>query len=133
MSCDNSYANTVQTYAIKTPFCELNAPSVCPYSSVAACESQCGSNQNQPCYDNCCTIASRAACEATVTANYGNRGSSYFSCMGFEGNLGNCVEQMEICPAAHGRYAECNTMYEGLDNADARNTCITNSGINQCV
>lgn len=128
MSCDNSYANTVQTYAIKTPFCEQNAPAVCPYASVAYCQSRPPSE-----YDACCLSASRSACEATVTANYGNRGSSYFSCMGLEGNLGNCVEQMEICPAAHGRYAECNTMYEGLDNADARNTCITNSGINQCV
>src|SRR5690349_9427947 len=75
MSCDNAYANTVQTYAIRTPYCEQNAPSYCPnQSQEATCQSNCSQNPNPTaCYDSCCLAASRTACEATVTANYGNR------------------------------------------------------------
>src|SRR5690606_5492948 len=96
MACDNSYAGTAQLYAIRTPHCVQTAPSTCP----PAAEEFCASLPPWD-YAGCCLAASRAACEATISTNYDNRGSSYFSCMGFEGNLGNCVEQMDICTDAY--------------------------------
>ncbi len=128
-TCDNSYSNTAGQYAIRQAYCVQNAPAECP----AAAEPSCAALPSSE-YANCCLASSRSACEATISANYENRGSSYFSCMGFEGNFGNCIEQVaDFCLEAQGRVSTCNSIYEGLDNSEARSTCIANSGINQCV
>lgn len=132
-SCDNSYSETSQQYALRVSYCELNAPSVCPdQSSATLCGDSC--NGNQQCFDTCCLAASRSACQATLTMNYNNRGSSYFSCMGLGGNFGNCIEQVaDFCVEAQNRVSICNAMYEGLENSEARSTCVANSGIDHCV
>lgn len=128
-TCDNGYSNTAQQYAIRVSYCEQNAPATCPPAAEPGCAALPPSE-----YATCCLAASRAACEATVSANYDNRGSAYFTCLGIgEGNLGNCIEQIDICPAAHDRAAMCNLIYEESEDWDARNTCLANSGINQCV
>jgi len=129
MSCDNSYANTAQQYAIREQYCWMNAPSTCPNAQT---EIFCAANPST--YTSCCMAASLAACDANITSTYDNRGSSYSSCMGIEGNFGNCIEQVaDFCLDAQNRVSVCLSVYDGEDNSEARSTCIANSGINQCV
>ena len=133
-SCDNAYGNTAQQYTVRSSYCEQTAPSACPSAAQAGCA------LNPSTYATCCEAASRAACEATITTTYDNRGSSYFSCMGMGntgfggGNFSICVEQVAgFCLEAQGRVTVCNAIYSGEDDADAKSVCLANSGIDQCL
>jgi hypothetical protein len=138
-TCDTAYSNTASQYSNRTSYCVANAPSTCPAISESTCDflaiGHCANDPNpQACYDldyaACCKSASEAACEATLAANYNNRGNSYFSCMGFEGNFGNCIEEVaDFCLDAQNRVSECSSIYPGFENSSARSTCIANSGI----
>lgn len=119
-NCDNNYSATLTTHYYSPQTCAATAQNSCQHHPPGT-----------PAY-NSCYNAAYTACIAQDQQNYDNRGSSYGSCLGFEGNGGNCVEQLESCDPARDRASACNGLYAGSEDGEALSTCLNNSGIYQC-
>lgn len=147
-NCDNAYSTTRNNFQSMGTYCATNTASNCSVTAATYCtniaNTTCSSSSNpQQCfataYNSCylsqyqsCYTGNMIECQNNVTSSYNNRGSSYSSCLGMEGNFGNCVQTVDFCPNAQSRANECLALYQGLDDYDAYSTCLANSGINQC-
>lgn len=112
MGCDGAYVNTKSTYADGDNYCENNAANTCSATANTYCTNQanssCTGNPNpQQCFNNAynscylpqyqnCHTSTKVQCLQNLQTAYNNRGNSYQSCLGFEGNYGNCVEELEF-------------------------------------
>lgn len=147
-ACDGAYSNTVTTYH-DSSYCTTRSASECSEIANSYCSSQaattCSGNSNyQSCYNNAytschgaaygnCFNTHNSACLSDNESSYNNRSNNYASCLGVEGNLGNCIEQMQNgCDAAQSRVYVCAAVYADSEDADAYWTCRSNSGIDQC-
>lgn len=146
--CDNAYSNTVYTFNNINGHCLNNASTVCSASAHSFCQQQantaCQGNPDPQCYNNSyngcymsqyqsCHTQTIIQCQTNVENAYNNRGNAYGSCLGFEGNYGNCIEQLDgECSLARDRALACANTFSGEDDWDAKNTCILNSGIHLC-
>lgn len=148
-TCDNAYSNTVSNHTMINNYCDTNTASNCSATAHSYCDAQansaCSSSPTpQTCYNqsynNCymsqyqsCHTTTQQQCYDNVNNAYDNRGNAYASCMGFEGNGGNCIEQMDQCDIARQRRDQCNLSYnQDPDYYDGYYTCLANSGIWQC-
>lgn len=149
MGCDGGYFNTKYQYQDRTGYCTNTAAGACSSSTQASCNTHatnacssdpdpvacynyayntCYSTQYPACYD-----ATEYNCLLSITNTYNNRGNAYSSCLGMEGNYGNCVEEVEFsCSEAQSRSAACLSAYADSEDYSAYSTCVANSGINQC-
>jgi len=118
--CDNSYASTQTSHFYAQQTCTTLAQNNCQQYQIGS-----------PAYSSCFDTALNA-CILQDQQNYDNRGSSYGTCLGIEGNGNNCIEQLESCDPARDRAAACNGVYFGSEDGDALTTCLNNSGFNQC-
>lgn len=149
MGCDGAYVNTKNLYMDRGYYCANNAATTCSTSANTFCTAQAtnscsGHPDPQQCYNsaysNCylsqyqsCHTSTEVQCLQNVENAYNGRGNSYFSCLGIEGNYGNCVEEVEFsCVEAQNRAAACYSVYSGIDDGEASATCRANSGIDQC-
>ena len=149
MSCDNAYSNNINQHADINNYCANNSASNCSATAGNYCSGQasttCASDPNYSmCYNNSysscylpayqsCHTETELECRDNVDTAYNNRGSAYASCLGFEGNANNCVEQIAgFCQEANNRAAICSNLYSGSEDYDAYYTCRANSGIDQC-
>ncbi|MCW5962159.1 MAG: hypothetical protein KIS76_18510 [Pyrinomonadaceae bacterium] len=147
MACDNGYSNTLNQYANQSNYCSTNSANNCSAIANSYCSQQantsCSGNPDPACYNNAynscympyyqsCYTNDYNTCINNVNSAYSNRGNAYGSCLGFEGNGGNCIEEMDECEIARDRVSACNSLYVGIENSDALNTCLNNSGISQC-
>lgn len=146
--CDSAYSTTLYTYHTRVNYCDNNASTVCSAIAHNYCHQQatgaCQGNSNPSCYNSSyngcymsqyqsCHTQTNAQCHDNVGNAYNNRGNAYGSCLGIEGNYGNCIEQLDgECTTARGRAQACNDLYPGLENMEARATCILNSGVDRC-
>lgn len=146
--CDNAYSNTVYTYNNMNAYCSNNAANICSASANSYCSQQattaCQGNPDPQCYTNSyngcylsqyqsCHTQTTTQCATNVQNAYNNRGNSYGSCLGIEGNFGNCIEQVDGgCLLAQDRVTACYATYTGSEDGDALQLCILNSGIGQC-
>lgn len=124
-TCDNNYSNTFTAHYF--------APQTCASTAQNSCQQH---PQGSSAY-NSCYATYNSSCITQDQQNYNNRGSAYGSCIGIEGNIGNCVEQLQFtCDDARFRAATCDNLYGygNGENADgeAYSACINNSGIGQC-
>ncbi len=147
MNCDTAYSNTLTQYDLSPTTCANSATTACTADANTYCLAQATSQCNGDpvcentvftgCYSgryNSCYSAANTSCMANAQTAYNNRGTAYGSCLGIEGNFGNCIEQVDGgCMLAQDRVATCAALYQGIDNYDAYSTCITASGINRCV
>jgi hypothetical protein len=139
-TCDGAYSNTRYLQATSSTYCASNSAATCSVTSSSYCSSQasttCANNPNpSTCYNNAynncytpqyqtCHTQTQADCVDNINTAYDNRGSDYGSCMGIEGNLGNCIEQMEdVCTDAINRAYSCATIYGDPEDADAYSAC----------
>ena len=120
-SCDNNYASTQTAH--------YYAPQTCANTAQNSCQQyQPGTPAYDACYDPIYN-----SCRTQDNQNYNNRGSSYGSCIGIEGNASNCIEQLaDGCDRARDRASACYYLYPNSDDADAYSTCLNDSGIGQC-
>lgn len=146
--CDGAYGATSSNYATRHDQCDNSAQISCAQSTQSTCSAHantvCGSNSGSQCwgtaYNSCyqstfqtCYTGTYNSCSNERVDSYAARYNNYSSCLGFEGDLGNCIEQMEDgCTAAQNRLYVCGAMYSGPDDGDAYQICRTASGINRC-
>jgi len=148
-TCDGAYSNTKNTYSDRSNYCSDNASNTCSSSSSAFCTTQannaCSNDPNpQQCFNNqynSCYLSQYQSCHTQTTADcltnvqnaYDNRNNSYSTCLGIEGNYGNCVEELAFsCVDAQNRASDCYTVFGESDDGGAQSTCRTNSGVDNC-
>ena len=149
MGCDGAYLNTRYLYLDGNNYCTNNAATTCSATANTFCTTQastsCTNDPNpQQCqntaYNNCypsqyqsCHTTTTIECLDNLLQAYNNRGNAYQTCLGFEGNYGNCIEEVEFsCVEAQSRASACNSVYADADDGSAQATCRANSGIDQC-
>ncbi len=120
-SCDSAYSDT--------RYAHIYAPDTCAVSSQNSCQQHA---PGTPDY-NACYIPAYNACIAADQTRFDDRGSTYSTCTGSEGNAGNCIEKPQgFCDDARSRAATCSSLYYKTEDSDAYTTCYNNSGIGQC-
>lgn len=149
MGCDGAYFNTKNLYQDRSTYCDNTAAQSCVISVGNTCNSAANTNcandaDPQVCaqlyYATCyaatypsCHSSAEYSCLISVTNSYDNRGNAYSTCLGMEGNYGNCIEQPEFsCTDAQNRALSCASVYSGSDDGSAYWTCRANSGIDLC-
>lgn len=147
--CDGAYSNTLNNYTFRDNYCDTNSMTNCSQIAQNSCTAQANTTcANDPdpnvcfnnVYNNChlstyqsCHITAQAECRQSINEAYRDRGATYASCMGFGGDLGNCIEQMaDGCEAAQSRVYVCGALYSGPDDGDAYSSCVNSSGISRC-
>jgi hypothetical protein len=138
--CDGAYSNTVGTYDIQGSYCTWENTTTCSSADNTTCNATataaCTNSPNpsacfDAAHDSCCSSHNYNNCITTVNDNYSNRNNAYTSCLGMEGNLGNCIEQMQNgCDSAASRVSICATIY--AEDYEAYTICRANTGIDQC-
>ncbi len=148
-ACDNGYSNTTYQQATVNSYCLNNTASICAADADSFCASQananCTNNSNpNQCYNNnynscyssryqSCHTETELQCRSNINDAYNNRNNTYSSCLGFEGNGNNCIEQIaDSCQQARDRASSCNSVYNGSEDSDALSICLENSGVSQC-